>query len=207
MMAPLNNNAKRDHLAPHGVSAKVKFIMALKSTIYKANINIANLNSHLYLDQNFTVAQHPSETDKRLMLRLLAWCLLANEDLTFTKGLCETDEPDLWQKNLVDEIELSIDLGLPDEKRIRKSAHRAKKSVILAYDNNAAQVWWQQNQSKIAQYQNVSVVFIEDDIAEQLAQQIARTMQWQCTLEGEQMWLSIGENTLEITPVWWQNRL
>ena len=181
--------------------------MALKSTIYKAQINIANLNTHLYLDQNVTIAQHPSETDKRLMLRLLAWCLFANEDLVFTKGLCDTEEPALWQKNLVDEIDVWVELGTPDEKRVRKASHRAKKAIVLAYEDNAANVWWQQNQNKIATYQNVSVLFIPNAIADILPKSLSRTMQWQCTLEGEQMWLSIGEDTIEITPIWWQNRL
>ncbi len=177
--------------------------MALKSTIYKAQINIANLDHHLYLDQNLTLAQHPSETDRRMMLRLLAWCLFADEELVFTKGLCDVEEPALWKKNLVDEIQTSIELGLPDEKRVRKASHRSKQVVILAYDNHAAPVWWEQNKAKITSYKNVSVIFINDEVCQQLETMIERTMQWQCTIESGQIWLSVGEKTIELNPVWW----
>lgn len=177
--------------------------MAQKATIYKAQFNVADLDRHVYIDKSHTLACHPSETIQRLMLRLVAWGLNANEDLQFTKGLSETDEPDLWIKNLSDEIELWIELGLPEEKRVRKASHRSQQVIIFAYGDNAASVWWQQNKSKITQYANVSVVFINDETLAELEAMVERTMQLQLTIEGEQGWLSSGEASCNIVPDWW----
>lgn len=177
--------------------------MALKATIYKAHINVADLDRHVYIDKSHTLACHPSETVQRLMLRLITWGLNADEDLLFTKGLCDTDEPDLWIKNLSDEIELWIDLGLPDEKRLKKAAHRAKKALIVAYGDNAAPIWWQQNKAKIQQYGNISVMFVNDQTLAELEDLTERSMQLQLTIEGEQGWLSAGERSCTINPEWW----
>jgi uncharacterized protein YaeQ len=177
--------------------------MAQKATIYKAHINVADMDRHVYLDVAHTVACHPSETHRRLMLRLLAWALNADENLTFTKGMSSTDEPDLWTKSLSDEIELWIDLGLPDEKRIRKASNRAKKVIIFAYGNNAATAWWQQNKSKITQSDNISVIYINDETLSQLELILERTMQIQLTIESEQAWLTAGDTSITITPEWW----
>ena len=180
--------------------------MAQKATIYKAHFNVADLDRHVYIDKSHTLACHPSETVQRLMLRLVAWGLNADEELQFTKGLCETDEPDLWTRNLSDEIELWIDLGLPEEKRIRKASHRAKKVIIFAYGDNAAPVWWQQNKNKISQFKNVSVVFINDATLAELEAMSERSMQLQLTIEGEQGWLSSGVGSCNLVPEWWLRR-
>lgn len=177
--------------------------MAQKATIYKAHINIADLDRHVYVDMTHTIACHPSETLQRLMLRLLAWGLNADENLTFTKGVSAADEPDLWYKNLSNEIELWIDLGLPDEKRIRKASNRSKQVIIFAYGDRAAPVWWQQNKSKITQFDNISVVYIKDETLAELEALIERSMQIQLTIEGEQAWLTSNMGDSTITPEWW----
>ena len=99
--------------------------MALSATICKADLNIVDMDRHYYQQHSLTVAQHPSENDERLMIRLLAFALHADEFLSFTKGLSTDDEPDLWQKSLSGEIELWIELGLPSEKRLKKACGRA----------------------------------------------------------------------------------
>ena len=99
--------------------------MALTATIFKASLQISDLDRHYYGEHQLTLARHPSETDERMMVRLLAFILHADEQLNFTRGLCVDDEPDLWQKNLTNEIELWIDVGLPDERRVRKACSRA----------------------------------------------------------------------------------
>ncbi|MGF1760665.1 YaeQ family protein [Photobacterium sagamiensis] len=177
--------------------------MAQKATIYKANINIADLDRHVYLDMTHTIACHPSETLQRMMLRLLAWGLNADENLTFTKGVSAADEPDLWCKSLSDEIELWIDLGLPDEKRIRKASNKSKQVIIFAYGDRAAPIWWQQNKNKITQFDNISVVYIKDETLAELEALIERSMQIQLTIEGEQGWLSSNNGDCTITPEWW----
>lgn len=107
--------------------------MAPKATVYKAQLQIADMDRGYYHDHNLTLAQHPSETDARMMLRLLAFALNASDSLQFSKGLCVDDEPELWQKSLSDEIELWVEFGQSDEKWVRKACGRSKQVQLFAY--------------------------------------------------------------------------
>lgn len=178
--------------------------MAQKATIYKANINVADMDREVYLDQSLTIAQHPSETLQRMMLRVVAWAVNANERLTFTKGLCDEDEPDLWQVNYSEEIELWIDLGMPDAKRIKKASVRAKQAIIYTYGDNAAKIWWKQQQSVARKYKNLAVYFIDDDSMAALANAATRTMNLQFTIQGGEIWLNTDAETIELKLVAWQ---
>jgi len=99
--------------------------MAIKSTIYKATLQVADMDRHYYADHALTIARHPSETDERMMMRCLAFALNAGEALAFGKGLSDADEPDLWQRDLTGAIQLWIEVGQPDEKRILRACGRA----------------------------------------------------------------------------------
>ncbi len=135
--------------------------MALKATISKALLNIANMDSHYYAEHNLTLAQHPSETDLRLMVRVLAFILNAEERLEFCKGISQDDEPDLWVKSLGGEIELWIDLGQPDEKRIKKACGRSKKVIIYTYQEGMAAAWWKQIETSLTRFSNLRVVYLD----------------------------------------------
>ncbi len=114
--------------------------MALKATVFKARVQLSDMDRHVYLDHSLTMARHPSETDLRMMVRLLAWAIYGDERLEFTRGLCADDEPELWQKSYSEEIELWIDLGMPEEGRVRKACARARQVVIFAYGDRAVPV-------------------------------------------------------------------
>jgi uncharacterized protein YaeQ len=161
--------------------------MAIGSTINKVSLSIANMDSHYYATHELTVAQHPSENDFRLMVRLIAFIANANENLTFTKGLSTDDEPELWQKSLTGEIELWVELGQPDEKRIRKACGRAQQVIIYTYHEGKATVWWQKNGEKLARFKNLSIVHITASGVEALA---GRTMNLQCNIQDGEMYLS-----------------
>lgn len=180
--------------------------MALKATIFKADLNIADMDRNVYQDHALTIAQHPSENDLRMMVRIAAFALFAHEDLEFTKGLCVDDEPDIWQKNLSNEIELWIDLGQPDEKRIRKACGRARQVVIVTYQSRSATVWWEQVQNKLNRFENLTVINLPDEALEELAQLAQRTMRLQCTIQDGQMWISDGESSVQIEPMVWKQR-
>ena len=107
--------------------------MALKATIFKADLQIADMDRNYYQDHALTLARHPSETDERMMVRLLAFAIHADEALTFTKGLFDTEEPDLWQKDLTGAIQLWIEVGQPDEKRILKACGRSEQVIVYSY--------------------------------------------------------------------------
>jgi len=180
--------------------------MAQKATIYKASVNVADMDREVYLDQSLTIALHPSETLQRMMLRVVAWAVNANERLTFTKGLCDEDEPDLWQVNYSDEIELWVDLGTPDEKRIKKASVRGKQAVIYTYGENSAKNWWKQQKSTAAKYKNLSVYFLSDESMTALANAAERTMNLQFTIQGGEIWLNTEQETIALTFQAWQSQ-
>lgn len=171
--------------------------MALKATVFKASVNLADMDRGVYLDESLTIAQHPSETDERMMLRILAWALNANERLEFTKGLSADDEPEVWQKNYSDEIELWIELGCPDEKRLRKASSRSKEVILYAYGDRSAPIWWDQNKSKLSRFSNLAVYFVNESIIEGLTAMTARTMQLQVSIQDGTAWVSSGDHSVE----------
>lgn len=170
--------------------------MAISSTINKVSLNIADMDRQYYQSHELTLAQHPSETDFRFMVRLIAFMFNAHEYLSFTKGLSSDDEPDLWQKTLTNEIELWIELGQPDEKRIRKACGRAKQVIIYTYHERKAKVWWEQSQKKCQRFNNLSVFHINASDVESM---LKRTMQLQCTIQEGEIYLSDDETNCTIT--------
>lgn len=169
--------------------------MALKSTIYKADLQIADMDRHYYQDHTLTMARHPSETDERLMVRLLAFVRHAHAALVFAKGLSDVDEPDLWQKDLTGAIELWIDVGQPDERRILKACGRAREVVVYSYSSTSA-IWWNQIGSRVERARNLAVYNLDSATSEALAAMAQRNMQLQCTIQDGQIWVSNGEQPL-----------
>ena len=157
--------------------------MALKATIYKATVNVADLDRNQFLDASLTLARHPSETQERMMLRLLAWLKYADERLQFTRGLCADDEPEAWLRNDHLGIDLWIELGLPDERRIKKACTQAAEVALFTYNSRAAQIWWQQNQSKCVQFANLSVWYLDDEQLAKVSAFADRTMTLQATIQ------------------------
>src|SRR5690606_21007108 len=150
--------------------------MSLKSTVIKAELQVTDLDRHYYGLHNLTLAQHPSETDLRLMIRLVAFALHASDRLEFGRGLSEEGEPDLWQRDYTGDIQLWIDLGQPDESRIRKACGRSERVVIVTYSGAAASIWWSKSGAALARFRNLAVVDIDPDAGEAFAGLLARGM-------------------------------
>jgi uncharacterized protein YaeQ len=178
--------------------------MALKSTIFKADCQIADIDRSYYQPHNLTIALHPSETEERMMVRLLAFVINAHEHLQFSKGLSSEDEPDIWQKNLTDDIELWIDVGMPDEKRIRKASNRAEKVIIYSYGGRNM-VWWKQIEPKLKRFTNVTVINLPKAATDELSQLTKRAMQLNINLQDGQIWISDDQHTAHIEPEIWLN--
>ncbi len=172
--------------------------MALKATIFKAELQVADLDRHYYADHCLTLARHPSETDERMMVRLLAFARHADEALQFTKGLCADDEPELWQKDLTGAIELWIDVGLPDEKRLRRACGRARRVVVYAYGGRAVDIWWEQNAAALGRLDNLAVYTLPAAATAALAELAQRSMMLQCTLQEGQVWIGDAERTATV---------
>lgn len=179
--------------------------MALKATVHKAAVNIADMDRNYFSDVNLVLAQHPSETPQRMMLRLLAWIYHADDRLEFTRGLSAEDEPALWLRNDRGEPEWWIELGLPEEKRLRKACHLARNVVLYAYNERAASIWWRQVEPTLSQHDNLCVRFVDDAQMAQLAALAARNMSLQATLQDGLMWLSDQQTQLEITLATWKS--
>ena len=169
--------------------------MALGATICKAELNVIDMDRHYYQQHSLILAQHPSETDERLMVRLLVFALHASESLSFTKGLSTDDEPDLWQKSLTDDIELWIELGLPSEKRLKKACGRSQQVIVYTYGSGSAEQWWKQIQAPLKRFKNISVYHINTEITDALAKRVQRAMDVQISLQdGEITWDSDDQN-------------
>ena len=172
--------------------------MALKATIYKADLQIADMDRHYYADHALTIARHPSETDERMMARVLAYALYAQDGIAFTKGLFDVDEPEVWVKNLVDEILLWIDLGQPDEARIRRACSRAEQVVVLCY-GSGCEVWWKQIASKLTRFDHLTVLQLPAATTQALAALAARGMRLQCMVQDGEIWLNSDTESVPVT--------
>ncbi len=172
--------------------------MAISATINKISLNIADMDRHYYQTHELTLAQHPSETDLRFMVRVIAFIVNASETMAFTKGLSTDDEPDLWQKTLTDEIEIWIDLGQPDEKRIRKACGRSSKVIIYTYHERKAKVWWQQQEDKLKRFNNLQVFHINAENAEGVETMVQRNMNLQCNIQDGEIYLSDDKTSVNI---------
>jgi uncharacterized protein YaeQ len=167
--------------------------MAIKATVFKASLQIADMERHYYQDHALTLARHPSETDERMMVRLLVFALHAHEYLEFGQGMTDDDEADLWQKDLTGAIELWIDVGIPDEKLIRKACGRADQVVVYCYGGRVAEMWFSQNSSQFARLKNLAIINLQVESTQALAKLAQRTMDLQCTIQDGQVWLSDGD--------------
>lgn len=175
--------------------------MAIKSTIFKAELQIADMDRHYYADHALTIARHPSETDERMMVRLAAFALYADARLELCKGLSDVDEPDLWRTDLTGRILEWIDVGQPDDRRLLKACGRADLVRVCVYSGRVADLWWQPIQGKLERARNLSVISLADGTAAALARLAQRTMRLQCTIQEGQMW--IGAADADPVPVEW----
>ena len=171
--------------------------MALKATICKAELNIADMDRGYYADHALTLAQHPSETDERLLARVLAYALHAHEHLAFTKGLSDPDEPELWQKDLTGAIDVWIELGQPDERRILKACGRSRDVVVVSYASSTP-LWWEALAPKLERARNLRVLHLKTVGDTALAALMGRNMTLQCTIQDGQAWLSDGTRTVQV---------
>ncbi len=172
--------------------------MALKATIFKAELQIADMDRNYYHEHALTIARHPSETDERMMVRLLAYALHADAALAFGKGLSTDDEPDLWRKDLTGTIELWIDVGQPDEKRMRRACGRAQEVVVYSYGGHGAAIWWDQAGGKLERTRNLTVVSVPAAASRALAKLARRNMQLNCTVQDEQVWLGDAQDRVQV---------
>ncbi|MFT6690431.1 MAG: hypothetical protein ACJAXH_000943 [Colwellia sp.] len=171
--------------------------MALKATIKKATIHLSDMDRNYYDTIQLTIAQHPSENDRRMMIRLIAYVLNASENLQFGKGVSDEDEAAIWRVNYSEVIELWIELGQLDEKRLKKACNRAQQVKLYCY-GSSVDTWWQQSKSKLNQLNKLSVESFSEDTSQALELLANRSMEFQVSIQDGQCWLTSGEQSLLI---------
>ncbi|WP_428773838.1 YaeQ family protein [Vibrio sp.] len=176
--------------------------MALKPTIYKFRIALTNLNSDYYDTLNLTVAQHPSETGIRMLARILAYALNADQKPSFTKGLSTTDEPDLWSLDLTGKPTLWIDIGEPSFDRIKKAARLATQSKVYCFNSKANQ-WWQQIQNKLTGL-NTEITYLGCDSLLELSESLPRTIDMSIMISGDTLYLDTNDANYEVVIEQWR---
>lgn len=175
--------------------------MALKATVFKCELSISDMDRHYYQTHSLTIAQHPSENDLRMMIRVLVFALHAHEDLAFTKGLSTQDEPDLWQKDLSGHINAWIDLGQVEEKRLRQACGKAEQVIIYTYNDKQAQPWQQQMEKHFQRHNNLTVKHIAADTAEALAKLVDKSMEIAVTIQDGDVFVSAGDAHIQCQPM------
>lgn len=175
--------------------------MAQKATIYKVELSVSDMDRHYYETHKLTIAKHPSETDERMMLRILAFALNADEQLEMTKGLSTDDEPDIWEKSLSGELNRWISLGLPSDKIVRQSCGKAKSVIIYAYGGNPADMWWSKIKNSTTRFDNLTVVSLAQTETKELAGLADRSMQMQVNIQEGEVMVSVSDNIVYVTPV------
>ena len=178
--------------------------MALRATIHKADLHVADSDRHYYGSHSLTIAKHPSETDERMMIRIIAFALQAHEDLVFTKGLSDTDEPDLWIKDLTDAIQLWVEIGQPDERRILKACGRAEQVVVYCYGGQTSKIWWDGIVYKVNRACNLQVISIPAEQAHALEKLVERSMVIHVNIQDGEAYVSSDMGQVTVTPEVWR---
>lgn len=173
--------------------------MALKSTVFKAELQVSDLDRGYYGTHALIIARHPSETDERMMVRIVAFALNADPLLRFGKGLGSDEEPDLWQHDLTGQTELRIEVGLPEVARLRKACGLAQRVTVYSY-GRAADIWWKQSARDLARHDNLAVVSLPVELTRDFAALARRTMQLQCTIQDAIVWFSNAEKSVQFEP-------
>ena len=175
--------------------------MALKATIFKVDLSVADMDRNVYEDFSLTLARHPSENDARMMVRLLAFMRFADEALAFGKGLSTDEEPDLWLKDLTGAIHLWIVVGQPDERWLRKASGRSERVVVFPYGDRVVDVWWEQNRPTLEKLSNLTVFRVSSEDTQALAALANRAMSLQCLIQDGEMLVTGEGEAVRIEPV------
>ena len=178
--------------------------MALGATIYKIELHVADNDRHYYGSHSLTIARHPSETAERMMARLIAFSLHAHEDLVFTKGLSETDEPDIWLKDLTGAVDLWIEVGQPTDTRILRACGRAEQVLVYCFNGHASKIWWDGVSKKLQRAKNLKVVCLPIEEIRAIASQVERSMEVHVTIQENELFVTIGDDQVTVLPLVWR---
>lgn len=171
--------------------------MALKPTIYKAQIELADSDRHCFESLSLTLARHPSETLERMAARLLAYCLNCTRGLEFTRGISTTDEPDVWAHSDHGEIEHWIEVGQPEAARLKKACGRARQVSVYAFAKSA-DTWWKLNGDSLKVLPRLQVWQFDWEEIQAAAALLDRTVQLSVSVVGGTLYLDNGNASVSV---------
>ncbi len=186
--------------------------MAIKSTIFKANLQVADITHSYYADHALTLARHPSETDERMMIRLAALAINAyqlqstcNGDgtLAFGDGMSNPDEPDAWLRDYTGRPRVWIEVGQPEDKPLTRACSKADEVLVYCFAHSA-DIWWKGIQTKLSRLEKLQVWRIPSEASQELAKLAQRSMQLQATIQEDSLMMSSEQGTVEIEAVRWK---
>ncbi|MFN8587242.1 MAG: YaeQ family protein [Candidatus Eisenbacteria bacterium] len=179
--------------------------MALNATVFKAELNVADMDRHYYADHSLTVARHPSETDERMMVRLLAFALHAHERLEFGRGIGAADlEADLWLRDLTGRVDTWIDVGLPDEKRVLKACGQSEHVIVYAYGGRSAELWWSKARAELERSRNLTVYALARETCDAITAMVEPRMELQLLVQEGELWLACGDARVSVVRETWR---
>lgn len=173
--------------------------MALRSTIFKVQLTLSDIDRGRYADHALTIARHPSETDERMMVRVIAFALFSSDALAFGRGLSDVDDPDLVERDLTGRVVRWIEVGLPDARTLLKACGRADDVVVVAYGRNASR-WWAGVAGDVARARNLTVLALDADATQALARKVGRTMALTATIQEGTLWIGDAGDGVELVP-------
>jgi uncharacterized protein YaeQ len=179
--------------------------MAQNATIYKVELSVSDMDRHYYETHKLTVAKHPSETEERLMVRIIAFALNAHDSLEMTKGISTEDEPDIWQKSLSGELEVWVALGLPAEKVVRQSCSKAERVIVYPYGGRTAEIWWDKVKASTVRFENLQVTCFSEADTGKLAKLASRAMKLQVNIQDGDVMVGVGDAIVNLTPQKWKS--
>lgn len=177
--------------------------MASNAAIHRVELNIADMDRHYYADHTLTIARHPSETEERMMVRLLAYALWSHERLEFGRGIATLEDADLWQRDLTGRIERWIDVGLPDARRIKQALGQSDEVAVLAFGGRAVDLWWKDVVGELPKGRALSVLEVMPETTEAMAGLCQRTMSVQFMVQEGERWLALGDERF-VVPLRWR---
>lgn len=172
--------------------------MAMNSTIYRVAYSINQMDKSYFETFDLRVARHPSENEDRMMARLVAFGLWAEEGLTFTKGLCSDKEPEIWSHNYDGSIRCWIELGEPDVKRLTRACKHAEHVHVLVYGENSVDGWWTKVKPLLHRFKNLEIVRLDPACLEVLERQCTRRMDLSLFVSDGDATLNVGEEAIPL---------
>ncbi|WP_426417229.1 YaeQ family protein [Aestuariirhabdus sp. LZHN29] len=177
--------------------------MALKPTIYKVDLSLSDMDRHRYQQQRLTLALHPSETEERLLVRLLAFADRYGEGIEFTRGISQTDEPDVWQHSLDGVLQQWIEVGQPDGDRVISAARKAKRVVVYAY-GSSCRVWQQKQAAKLGSLRNLELCVVPYEPLQALLKGLSRNCECSVMISDGEWMVTLGDASEQLSPEWLQ---